>query len=58
MARNEKAPERIAIRAFTSLEAELVTKAYKGSDLKKPDFWTNAIVIGCAQMAKTAGGSK
>lgn len=52
MARNEKNPEKITIRPFTSSEAETVTKAYKSSDLKKPDFWTKAIVAGCESIAR------
>lgn len=54
MARNEKNPEKITIRPFTSAEAETVSKAYRNSDLKKPDFWTRAIVAGCERIAATA----
>ena len=54
MARNEKNPEKITIRPFTSSEAETVSKAYKISDLKKPDFWTRAIVAGCKTIASEA----
>ena len=55
MARNEKAPERITIRPFSQEETEVVTKAYKDSGLKKPEFWTNVIVKGCAQFKEDGG---
>lgn len=50
MARNEKDPEKIRIRKFTAEEAEKVAEAYKASDLKRPEFWTQAIVAGCQQL--------
>ena len=52
MARNERSPEKITIRKFTPEEAAEVTRAYKSSDLKKPEFWTQVIVAGCQQMKK------
>lgn len=50
--RNEANPEKIKIRPFTPDESETVSKNYKGSNLKKPEFYTQAIVLGCKQLAK------
>lgn len=52
MARNERNPEKITIRKFTAEEAAKVTEAYRSSDLKKPEFWTQVIVAGCQQLRK------
>ena len=54
MARNERNPEKITIRKFTAEEAAKVTEAYKSSDLKKPEFWTQAIVAGCKLMKEVS----
>ena len=50
--RNEANPEKIKIRPFTPDESETVSKNYKESNLKKPEFYTQAIVLGCQQLAK------
>ena len=55
MARNESCPKKLVIKPFTPEEAEVVTRAYKESSLKKPDFWTDAILKGCAQINRDRG---
>ena len=55
MARNESSPKKLVIKPFTPEEAEVVTRAYKESNLKKPDFWTDAILKGCAQINRDGG---
>lgn len=55
MARNESSPKKLVIKPFTPEEAEVVTRAYKESNLKKPDFWTDAILKGCAQINRNGG---
>lgn len=55
MPRNEKTPGRIAIRPFAGEESEVVAQAFKSSDMKKPEFYTQAIVLGCKQMKEKEG---
>jgi len=52
MARNDKNPGRITIRPFAGAESEVVSQAFKTSEMKRPDFYTQAIVLGCKQMAE------